>query len=283
MKKINFIFSLICGFVFLTSCSPTHYYQIHELHSDLLKHGNGEYYYSNDVCEISYDFWDENGRASFMVKNLTDKILYINKAKSFFIKNGEAYNYFLNRTIISNRTSSSIKSGAFSFLVGGLYNIPITYSQSSKDQISSGMEITEESILAIPPHSFKIISEYPILNSYYFDCDFNMTPSKKERPTLEFSENGSPIKFQNYICYYTEDCPTEKIITNDFYVSKITNVNKNKALKKEKQGCDGYQTIVYIFNDYSPSSFFIKYTNPAKNKASKKTPKVGISGAYDIY
>ena len=110
-----------------------------------------------------------------------------------------------------------------------------------------------------------------------------MKPTKKECPTLEFSKNGSPIKIKNYICYYTEDCPIEKIITHDFYISKITNLNKNKALKKEKQGCDGYKTETLIFNDYSPSNYFIKYTNPDKNKASKKTYKIDINAAYDIY
>lgn len=276
MTKINFILTFICSFALFTSCSFTsHYrYQIYNIASDLPKNDIGAYTYVNNDIEITYNFWCEKGDPGFLVQNNSDQIIYLNLNKSFFIKNGYAYNYFKNRMFSTTSSSAASSSGTQTngYWTNGIIKTPGTYSESYSSHSSSGTTIAEQPIIAIPPHSAKAITEYSIHNSAYFDCDFDMAPTSKDLAIRSFSFDNSPIKFQNYICYYTENNATEQFISNSFFVEEISNIHPNNAFDSGQKGCTGYETESNTFKDYSPSRFYLIY-DPTLTPLNKKSDK----------
>lgn len=234
MKKSILLLMLVA---MLSSCSTeTFYYQVCKVSSDLPTSATGAYEYKNSACEISYDFWSDGGSISFIVKNQTDEFMYIDLSKSFLIKNGIAYDYFLNRTTYSQKTSA------------------VAYE--------------EQAIVAIPPSAAKIFSEYTVMNAHYADCDLYESPSKKEQVRKSFDTATSPVSFMNYICYRVGDNGSDAFIENKFYVSEVSNQHPDATLHKLNVGCpsDVYKTKERVFIRTSPKEFYVKYTPRMQKK-----------------
>ena len=99
MRKL---FYLLFVLVTISSCSPMYYtptyYQNCKVSSDLQKTYTGAYMYDSEYdCTFAYDFIGDGGKVWFVIRNNTDSMIYVDLQKSFFIKNGMAYDYFLNR------------------------------------------------------------------------------------------------------------------------------------------------------------------------------------------
>ncbi len=92
------------------ACSTTGYVQVVDVQSTLPVQQNN-YVYDDGLCRITYALWAEGGNAGFMVENLTEEIMYLDLAKSFFVQNGTAHDYYLHRSF--NRGSSASSSNAF--------------------------------------------------------------------------------------------------------------------------------------------------------------------------
>ena len=121
MKKNLLILSLIAV---LSSCSSyNNFYQICKVSSPLETSTDGAYEYSNSDCKITYDFWADGGAILFEVKNNTNDILYLDLTKSFIIKNGFAYDYFLNRTTTTSSSSILSKSASATGVALGYWNV----------------------------------------------------------------------------------------------------------------------------------------------------------------
>lgn len=282
MKKYLLLIPLVA---LLSSCSTlTSYYQICKVSSDLPTSANGAYEYKNSACDISYDFWTDGGSVSFIVTNNTNEILYVDLSKSFLIKNGIAYDYFLNRTTSSTASIASSQSSGAAGTALGYWNyigkkIPgsITASSASSvgSQKSSSVAFEEKPVVAIPPHAAKVFSEYTIMSNHFKDCDLYESPSKKEQASMSFNLSNTPVTFTNYICYRVGDSNTDNFIENSFYVSQVSNQHHDATFHKVDVGCpsDVYKTKESVFIRTSPKEFFIKYTPRTQKKSQTGVKK----------
>ena len=67
---------------------------------------NGGLLYEDEDCAIFYKFWNKGGNPGFEFYNKTDKIIYIDLSKTFFVKNGTALDYFQQQTVTNSKSSS---------------------------------------------------------------------------------------------------------------------------------------------------------------------------------
>lgn len=115
MKKISILFVALA---ILAGCSTTYYcYQIADVSSkdkDLSRSQQGTPIYQGDGYSIIYDFWSEHGKVAFLVINESDEDIYVNLDNSFLIKNGVAYDYYLDRTYTYGETIGESSSEAAS-------------------------------------------------------------------------------------------------------------------------------------------------------------------------
>lgn len=328
MKRLTFIAVLYVALM-ITSCSHLyHYVQVFETKSEsksIQNRGNGVLY-EDDICAIYYRFWAEGGDAGFSIFNKTDKMMYVDLSKSFFIRNGVAFDYYQNRTYRQTETNtfgnqvtsaSAIYGGASSTAgvsatyLGNFGNLPFTpydpiltstnlqktesygalrYSamaNSYASSTSSSVSIEERKVLAIPPHAAKIIAEYSINNQIFLFCDLDRYP--KEHSSIEFGENDSPLKFSNYITFRLGDNTQDVVLTNDFYISKITNYTKPSIYKyvEKTKPCqnltsdvsEDYKTTypekVYdrVLKIDSSNSFYVEYKIDSSKKLYEEKGK----------
>ena len=89
---LNALFLLVLT-LFHSSCTQK-IYQIYEVESTNLQSSNKEIIFSNNDCEISYNLWSATGNLDFLFKNKTEHDIYIDMTRSFFIRNGIAYDYY---------------------------------------------------------------------------------------------------------------------------------------------------------------------------------------------
>ena len=282
MKKNLFILSLIAV---LSSCSSyNNFYQICKVSSPLETSSDGAYEYSNSDCKITYDFWADGGAILFEVKNNTNDILYLDLTKSFIIKNGFAYDYFLNRTTTTSSSSILSKSASATGVALGYWNVygknvPGSIAASATNSVgtqkSTAISFEEKPIVAIPPQSSKIFREYYIMNDRYTDCDLYESPSKKEVSSMSFVVENSPMNFVNYMCYRVGDNGVNQFIQNEFYVSSVSNKHRDAVIQKVEIGCESdlLKTKKAMFIHTSPKEFYIEYQPRDQKKKETKVQK----------
>ncbi len=266
MKKIFLLIFLAAS---LSSCRST-YYQVCKVASDLPTSTNGAYAYTDPDCEVSYDFWSNGGSVDFVVTNNSDKILYVDLSKSFFVKNGVAYDYYLNRTISTASYSSSSKSSGVAGTALGYWNyfgkqvpgsVTAATANTESSQKSMSVAFEEKQIVAIPPFASKIFSEYMIMKGIFHDCDLEQYPSKKENASMYFDLSTTPVAFTNFICYRVGDDGQERYVENCFYVSEVSNKHEKAVIHKVKKGCpsEEFKKEEKVFIRTSPKEFYHVY------------------------
>lgn len=276
MKQTCLLVFTFC--LLLSSCSKQTFYEVCHVQSSL-PYSNGKYEYKDKSCTILYDFWSNGGNAGFTIINNTNEILYVDLSKTFFIRNGNAYDYYLNRTTSTSASvaenASASKSGtAYGYwnTVGGITpgSIAATVGISSSTAKSKSVAIEEKSIVAVPPQASKKITEYAITNSYFYGCDHNITPTKKETPTYDFQLSNTPLTFGNFITYRIGNNSEENCIVNDFFISSITFYHSASAFVKQKVGCPKEETTIKVMKDANPRNFYIRYFRILNNSPEKK-------------
>ena len=197
--------------------------------------------YSDDVCAISYNFWQHGGDPGFLVFNKTNEKLYLNLKESFFTLNGIAHDYYEKgssfsvhghaRTKATSKTVSEIEHRPYAVFKIGQVSSNLA-SSSSSEMHAVGSQTANVDIVCIPPHSAKLIAKFAIA-SY---------PIHKKTKEVEYSNADTPIKFANYISYYTESSKEKStLVKNEFYVDRTS--------------------ILYAMKtSYKPNEFFVTYT-----------------------
>ena len=270
MKMRHCLFVFICCGLFASCYSSYTYYQISETKPDSkTKHvttTNNMQKYEGSDCDIIYDFWSYGGTSDFLVYNKTDKVLFLNLSKSFFIRNEAAYDLGREKFLTQSSTTFNVASPSVGY---GNSGPDMVFNSASKKAIvlesgveeidsslspmaSSSSTVQSNSILAIPPHSYKVINSYPISTQRYVSCDLPSYPSTKT--TMNFSEENTPIHFSYYLTYSIDQDTASNSILNGFYVSTVANypspevvdfVERPIPCDNIKEPDETYQTGVY--------------------------------------
>lgn len=269
----------------LSSCKST-FYQVVTTQSENLKTEQNALFFEDANCKVYYNLWSEGGNAGFLFHNKTDVTVYVNLAECFFVKNGMAYDYSLNRTI-SNSISQSVSYQQTASVWGYKNGLPVVNSVAASDKPSkiadlgvlmpglfggsdakgktttTGQVVTysDQPVVAIPPHTSKSFAEYSVYKTLYRDCNLLLYPSKNQIRPLKFTSENSPVTFSNIITYFTSDAVGNVQIRNDFYISEIKNLPKKVALKKVYvRNCDDKKIKEMHFTDAAQNKFYIRYS-----------------------
>jgi len=262
MKDIRLF--LIAAIAILLSSCDSYYYQVYQVYKpkNLILKENCLIYEDNN-CTISYYLWKNRGNAGFVFYNKTDQNIYLNLGESFFIRNGVAYDYFLNRTWsyeeqskgtktngTSEFISSTISSSAASAISSGLMMASSVFGSSSNSKKKTTSERTisyvEKKIVCIPGKT---------------SCDMLSFPKEEETASLFFPMDKSPLTFSNVLVYAVGESGEPKKIEHNFYVMNISNIPESLFIdKKQKDVCEQQKREqVEFFRDAAPDKFFIKY------------------------
>ena len=261
MRKIL----LLCmAAMMFASCAQVYkYVQVYEAQPSAqsnIKAESDGMVYEDDQCVLYYTFWAKGGDASFMILNKSDKMMYVDLSKSFFIRNGIANDYYKERAwsqtssetvgvqtkeTFAVQANRSLSAGVSATYLGNFGNIPQTpfspiltsrntqltdtygvlrstaYANTYATSTSSTEEVKEQKILAIPPHAYKIVAEYTINATVLLNCNLDRFP--EETASITFDESNSPLVFSNYITYQLGDATHEYVVKNTFYIAKVTN------------------------------------------------------------
>lgn len=240
----------------LTSCAVTNYYQVYKTNLDSGTITNNKIVFEDKNCSVSYNLWTEGGDIGFNIYNKTERDLTINLAKTFFVLNGVAYEYFQNRTFSKSSNSGSTVTS---------YNYPYYWNSNvakvaGTSSTSFSTSYIEKPELTIPSKTSINISEYHITNIRYTNCDLPKVPSKKNIKTLKFEKSNSPFVFYNLITYLT-NAETIKF-ENKFYISEITNYPSTEMFKDIDTTICGKKLNfpIPVYKNKTPDKFYIKYS-----------------------
>lgn len=204
--------------------------------------------YEDENCTVAYDFWSDGGDAGFWLRNNTEENIHLHLDKSFFIKNGVAYDYYLDRVF----SASSQRGMTHSNQVGtsGSYYSSVE-AQSRK----------EKEVVTIPPHTKRKITEYPISWMRITNCDLPGFPTRLNLRTKEFDKDNSPLVFGNRIAYSVGDDEELLLIENDFFVSEVSNYPESAMYEfRSVSYCDGPVTRGRYMRNVSPDAYYLKYS-----------------------
>ena len=305
MKKILVVILVSVFVMMLQSCGTTYEYiqilstkPVNNVEKTTLT--NGGVLYEDENCAVFYKFWTQGGDAGFEFYNKTDEIIYLDLTKTFFIKNGVAYDYYTDKTVTDTKTSQTSSTIAYGYAhsasstysasisqyyAGNFGQMPITtYSPmasgvsigASKSFVgslfktnsttttmgrSTSVSITEQPILAIPPKSSKFVQNYSIISNEYVSCDLKYYP--ESRDNLTFDSSNSPVTFSNYITYTKGDKSEEISLENQFYVSEITNYAKQDVTTyvKRETPCENILTPAAISRQKTAPLIYDAYIN----------------------
>ena len=113
MRKTYLVCLVTACFALLLQSCGTYYDYIQMLsakpinQSSPISQVNGGLLYEDDNCAVFYKFWSDGGDAGFEFYNKTDKIIYLDLSKTFFIKNGVAYDYYQDQTVTETESSNT--------------------------------------------------------------------------------------------------------------------------------------------------------------------------------
>lgn len=279
----------------LSSCSKE-FYQVLTAESKSVETQQTGMVYEDENCKITYNLWAPHGNAGFIFYNKTDKNIIVDLKECFFVFNGYANDYYLNRSYVYGKSAnigmgkSLGKSASYSETLSGTlygdwfgYNASVSGSMSGSIGASqnnttfvqaganASIEIKEQDLICIPPKTSKLFYEYQILENIYRECGFLLAPKKSGVKHLKYTNANSPIKFGNVISYKIGENGSPVVVNNDFYVADIANITADSFttnIKIEKD-CMGksYGTSQYktVCKEQAPNKFYIKYVQNAKS------------------
>ncbi|MGD0710128.1 MAG: hypothetical protein ABR968_03030 [Bacteroidales bacterium] len=252
MKK----FIIPCMILLLSSCAETNFYQVYKTNFNDGALTKEKIVFEDNNCSVSYNLWLEGGNMGFVMYNKTENYLTVNLAKTFFVLNGIAYEFFQNRTFYpsSNATVANLPGNSRNNLNNELTKGTATSS------LDFSTAFIEKPVLTIPPKTSINISGYIIATSRYVDCGLLKYPTKKSMKTIAFDNTSSPFTFYNIITYAVKG-DTSKL-ENRFYVSEITNYPSSEMFKTvDTSICGGkLDAPIDVFKNMTPDKFYIKYS-----------------------
>lgn len=245
MKKIlNSVILFLLAFVL--ACCNSSLYQIYRTQSNLQSSPNNKFYvYDNEDVQLIYTFWGDGGPFNFLIRNKSDKPIYIDWKKSSFIWGQSALKYWEDEvvTTVTSRSNyntlgsttgraTALSSGNIINIFGGSESFRSTFGFSVTDIVKT----KKERITFVPPGVTLYNDDYLINTNFMATnpSDRKLITGKdnKEYSEITYTQETSPINFRNYITYSkTEDFKTEFYIDNRFWVDKIYIISISHAAK----------------------------------------------------
>ncbi|QZE15919.1 hypothetical protein K4L44_08825 [Halosquirtibacter laminarini] len=266
MMKYSIVLAMIISLTF-TSCNKE-FYQLYKVKATT-SNSNDEkdLVFEDENCIVRYDLWSEGGRVLFEIFNKTDKDIYLDKSKCFFVLNGKAYDYYQNRSYCYANTHVSSKKSVANYKNSYVPETKqsdmmiLTNSTSVLKGSSSLIVYKETDILCIPSNTSRTISEFTLRNTTFRDCELMQFPSHNKVKALSFDADNSPIVFENRFQYYIEDSKTPIRLNNNFYVEEIVNLPKPDVFEMEYEEYCGEKSMYKMphFKDIASNAFYIKY------------------------
>ncbi|WP_298157487.1 hypothetical protein [Flavobacterium sp.] len=250
----------------LFSCKGVSYYQIYKTKSSTITTTTDKSMrYEDSQCRIDYNLWADKGNAGFTFYNKTEETIHILLDESFYVLNGMAYDYYQNRSFTTSQatvlqTSSSLGLAKMSWL--SLYN---SASKTTTTGNTNAVTVTEAKVIAVPPKTARVVSEFEINRTLFRDCELVLYPSSRQVKARNFSEEDSPLKFYNIISYKVGTDEAVLKVKNDFYVSEIMNYPEKDVTKTVRtEFCNVKSTAVSrIFTASAPDKFYLHYVKPS--------------------
>lgn len=239
MKNLKIVFLLLISILSFTACSPM-YYQVYNIESDDTIKKDNNFVFSNEDCEIKYDFWGEGGDLFFIFTNKTDKDICINLERSCFILNNFAHNYYesevsITRSIATLHEFGKVAGASYSISdrrASETISVAATSSSISQKTSSTSVETKKPNKIWIPANSSKAISEFKILTNAFLDCsNKELDLPKKTSETIKYTKNNSPLIFSNRIVYHFANDSKDKIVENKFWIADYTNHNSTVVIE----------------------------------------------------
>jgi hypothetical protein len=247
----------------MVSCSSL-CYQHYDTSADNLFVENDRYTFEDDQQKVSYDFYRSGGSSTFIFENKTTSNLYVDLWKSHLIINGFAYSYYENQSYLmamadgesKDRKSKNVQGLVTSYVdlafeSVAAFSSPLGLMHPQSDNRS--MVFDGEKTVIIPPKAKKVITGLPLNNKVIKDAKLKHFPENGQS-YLAFTNENSPLSFRNRIAYQMEGDSTSQYLSNEWYVSKITNLRKKEYHPKNADA----KTEQKPYKD--ARSFFISYS-----------------------
>lgn len=261
MKRLVIKFCiLISAYFCVVSCAPTVFQQIATLKSEQVTLAdNGVFSSKTEEITISYNFWSDGGEFTFTIFNNTDKDIYLDLDRSYFIRNNQAYDYFQNRTFVESIdvTGNYTNSGFFSSVL----STTTASSASISTRKTNTIEFTEKKVVCIPALASKSFKEFKVASATIRECGLARDPSKKENAEKVYTAANSPLSIENRLTFIQEG--KEIPIVHTFYVSSLKNIAENDVCYihyPDKCSGEKYPLGISLNKMASSNRYFIKYT-----------------------
>ena len=205
-----------------------------------------------------------------MIRNKTDKLLYIDKANCFRVSPEENFCYYNSGTQISSNDGSgmgaSVNLGGIANVIGiggttGIIangiNVGVAKNQSTTKTYG------QQRVIVLPPHQQIPLAEYNFTDREqkvtYEWYTFKEMPEIRKGETLYFDEQNSNLAINYVICYSNNQNFTEYSTINfQLYLKQAfgtpdtgfwSTESQNSVVRKRIQGSDDPYCIVGRFGD----------------------------------
>ena len=278
MKTKNYLIVILLAVLTLSSCKTTFYQVYQAIPADRSMANKDALVYEDENCEVTYNLWSHGGNMGFGFFNKTKENIYLNLDECFFVHNGVAGDYYLDRefTQSSNMGSKSSRKTGASVALTGLNFLGLIQTNQAAAEVSeslmtssgSSVSVKEKKIVTIPPGTLKFIYEYNINQNLYRDCDLLRYPKRSQVRTLQFMKNDSPYVFSNRIAYRVGESAEPVQFENEFYVSEITNYPEKEIVDKEYDEFCGEKSMERksFFKIMAPDRFYIMYLKDGQGR-----------------
>lgn len=271
--KIKQTLSLVLACLALISCSKT-VYQVYEVQSPDLMMKNNSLVFENEDCKISYNLWAKEGSMAFIFENKTGEDIFVDMSRSFFIKNGEAFDYYKNRsyeTSVYEGIDLGLSAARTYISPEGYwpdrYDVPpllsVKNSAVAKTGFSTSVRVQEPEYVCVPANTYKVMGVYMIYPKLVITCDTEKDNPKKEVTLEVYNENNTPLRLMNRLAYsFEEGSSSPSFIDNHFWLSSVKNYSRKAAVenKKEKVGCTTMTQRVSFFKIGGPNQFYVPFS-----------------------
>lgn len=240
-------FILLASIILLNGCS--YIVQISTFESDNIKLQNDDrFIYNDDIVSVEYKINNEGSIFDFRVINNSKQEITIDITKSYFVYNGNVYDYAGRSTTISTHS--------FDFSAN-VYSFGNDNSYGSVKGISVSETQTTPNHLIIPAGCYRTFGSFPIDRHIYYNSEIIYSLQNKNPTAVTFTKENTPTLIMNVITIIYNG--EEHKITNELFIKYINVYPLSKA-----PGVTEYSKEVLIDNNqmymtYDANSEFFLY------------------------